>query len=71
MSDGTGRNVEFLRGATAVLAHIETSGEGCSTLYNEIVQFIGAASLIRQARQDGAMRWSGLSKYARQAEATR
>jgi hypothetical protein len=65
------RNAEFLRGATAVLAHMETAGEGCSTLYNEVVQFIGAASLIRQARRDGAMRWSGLSSYLRSKNAHR
>lgn len=56
---------EFLRGATAVLAHMTRSGEACSTLYNETVEFIGAEPLLKQARRDGAMRWSGLSQYVR------
>lgn len=58
-------DVEFLRGVTAALAVLEVSGEGCSTLYEEIVGTVGGAKLIRQARRDGAMRWSGLGKYTR------
>jgi hypothetical protein len=57
---------EFLRGATAVIAHIKTfDGGACGTLYNESVEFIGADALIAQARRDGAMRWSGLDQYVR------
>jgi hypothetical protein len=59
-------NAEFLRGATAVLAHIKMfDGAAGGTLYNECVRFIGAKSLIAQARRDGAMRWSGLDTYVR------
>lgn len=62
-------HAEFLRGVTAVLAHMKSSGEAGSTLYNETVQFIGAKSLIAQARRDGAMRWSGLDQYVRDQKA--
>jgi len=57
---------EFLRGVLAVLAFLNTDGQAGEVRYNEIVQYIGAEPLLRVARKDGAMRWSGLAVYARQ-----
>lgn len=55
--------VEFLRGATAVLAAMAIHEQ--DSMYDECVRSIGADDLIRQARRDGAMRWSGLDKYVK------
>jgi len=33
------------------------------TIFDEIVKQVDETALIKTARRDGAMRWSGLSKY--------
>ena len=52
------------RGYTAALASFSQWGE--DTIYDEAVEASGEPDeLIRQARKDGAMRWSGLSGYVK------
>ena len=52
------------RGYTAALAALAPYGE--DTIFDEVVDAFGAPEvLIKQARKDGAMRWSGLSGYVR------
>ena len=53
-------NKEFYRGMTAAIAVL--SGHGADTFIEEILDTVDADELIAQARRDGAMRWSGLSK---------
>ena len=59
-------HAEFLRGATAALAHLNMRGDAGDVAYNEIVQMIGAKALVEQARKDRVMRWSGLCVYVQQ-----
>ena len=33
------------------------------TVFDEIVKNVGADALVKTARRDGCMKWSGLSKY--------
>lgn len=51
----------FYAGVLSALAVIANHDE--RTLFDEIVAATGETELVRRARKDGAMRWSGLSKY--------
>jgi len=51
----------FHAGVLSALAII--AGHDERTLFDEIVSATGETELIQTARLDGAMRWSGLSKY--------
>ena len=54
----------WLRGFTVALASLHIWDLG--TIYDGVVDESGEAdALIRQARKDGAMRWSGLSGFVR------
>jgi hypothetical protein len=53
----------WLRGFTVALASLAPFGQ--DTIYDEVVSSGDPEALIRQARKDGAMRWSGLSGYVR------
>ena len=53
---------EFYRGMTAAIAVLW--GHGAETYIEDILATVNADELIAQARRDGAMRWSGLSKIA-------
>jgi hypothetical protein len=56
-------NDEFYRGAICALAALAPFGE--DTIYDDVVNTFDETELIRIARNDGAMKWSGLSKYLR------
>ena len=51
----------FYAGVLSALAIIAVFDEG--VIFDEIVKAIGEADLVKVARRDGTMRWSGLSKY--------
>jgi len=55
----------WYRGFIAALAPLAPFEE--DTIYDEVVNTVDEAELIQQARKDGAMRWSGLSRYVRRA----
>lgn len=63
MCDVTALHRAWLRGVTAALAPLAQFGE--DTIYDEVVSSVGSEDVIQQARRDGAMRWSGLSRYVR------
>ena len=54
---------DFFRGVITSLAVLK--GFGMDTIYEEIIKTVGEDELVRIARSDGAMRWSGLSGYRR------
>lgn len=58
MKDNTGA---FYAGVLSALAVVVIHDE--ETIFREIVDAIGEEELIRIARRDRAMRWSGLSYY--------
>ncbi len=51
----------FYAGVLSALAIVAVFDE--ATIFNEIVKEVGEADLVKTARRDGAMKWSGLSKY--------
>lgn len=51
----------FYSGILAALAVVAL--HDAETIFREIVATANEAELIRVARKDGAMRWSGLSRY--------
>ena len=51
----------FYAGVISALAVISNADE--RTLFDEVVDATGEGELVEQARKDGAMKWSGLSKY--------
>ena len=51
----------FYAGVLSALAIVAIHDE--RTLFDEIVDATGELQLVKRARRDGAMRWSGLSKY--------
>ena len=51
----------FYAGVLSALAIIAIHDE--RTLFDEIVSTVGETELVKTARKDGAMRWSGLSQY--------
>ena len=53
----------WLRGYTAALATLAQFGQ--DTIYDAVVKEGEPEALLRQARRDGAMRWSGLAGYVR------
>ncbi len=55
--------MEWLRGFTVALASLAQFHE--DTIYDEVVWSGEPEAVIRQARRDGTMRWSGLSGYVR------
>ena len=57
---------EWLRGYTVALAALSHFGE--DTIFDAVVTQGEPDALIRQARRDGAMRWSGLSGYVRRTK---
>ena len=59
----------WLRGYTVALAALSQFGE--DTIYDAVVVQGEPDAMIRQARRDGAMRWSGLSGYVRRNRAAR
>ncbi len=57
-------NTAWYRGFTVALAVL--CGYGEDTIFDDVVENSGdVEALIKQARKDGAMRWSGLSGYVR------
>lgn len=52
---------QFYLGVVAALAIMAIHGQ--DTIYDEIVEEVGAEELIKVARRDGALKWSGLSGY--------
>jgi len=58
MKDNTGA---FYAGVLSALAVVVIYDE--ETIFREIVDAIGEKELIRIARRDGSMRWSGLAYY--------
>ena len=54
----------WLWGYICALAPLAQYGQ--DTIFDEVVDSFGEAeALIKRARRDGAMRWSGLSAYVR------
>lgn len=51
----------FYRGVLAALAHIHQAGE--DTLHREIVQAVGERELVRVARAENDMDFSGMTAY--------
>lgn len=51
----------FYAGVLSALVIVANHDE--RTLFDEIVDATGETELVKRARKDGAMRWSGLSKY--------
>ncbi|MBC8485727.1 MAG: hypothetical protein H8D45_06770 [Bacteroidetes bacterium] len=51
----------FYAGVLSALAVVVIFDE--QTIFDEIVKEVGEDELVKTARKDGAMRWSGLSKY--------
>ena len=51
----------FYAGILTALSVIAQADE--RTLFDEIVKVVGADELVKTARRDGCMRWSGLSRY--------
>ena len=55
---------EWYRGFTVALSVLAAYGE--DTIFDDVVDNSGnVEALIKRARKDGAMRWSGLSGYVR------
>lgn len=64
--DGFNKLRAWRRGYTAALAALSPYEE--DTIFDEVVDASGEPeALIGQAREDGAMRWSGLSGYVRRS----
>jgi hypothetical protein len=59
----------FLRGIGAALAVVHKRGE--DTTFDEIVGTVNSDDLIKIARQDGALRWTGLSAWLRRQKQNR
>ena len=59
-------NQAWLRGYTVALAALAQFDQ--STIYDAVVDGGEPEAIIRQARRDGAMRWSGLSGYVRRTK---
>ncbi len=59
----------WLRGYTVALAILAPFGQ--DTIYDAVVEEGEPKALIRQARRDGAMRWSGLAGYVRRTRGGR
>ena len=57
----------WLRGYTVALATLSQFDQ--DTIYDAVVAGGEPDAMIRQARRDGAMRWSGLSGYVRRTQA--
>ena len=57
----TSINDNFYSGILAALAVVACYDE--ETLFREIVKTVHEDKLIKVARKDGAMRWSGLYRY--------
>lgn len=53
--------LDFYRGMLGALAVV--AAHDAETIYREIVQSTNQDELIRVARKDGIMRWSGLWRY--------
>jgi len=51
----------FYAGVLSALAVIAQHDE--RTLFDEVVTMIGETDLVKAARRQGSMRWSGLSRY--------
>ena len=56
----------WLRGYTVALAALAQFDQ--STIYDAVVNNGEPEAIIRLARRDGAMRWSGLSGYVRRTK---
>lgn len=56
---------EFFKGVICSLAVLAGRGDATSTAYNEIVDANGTEDIVKWARRDGAMRWSGLSDFVK------
>lgn len=56
----------WLRGYTVALATLVQFGQ--DTIYDAVVEQGEPEAMIRQARRDGAMRWSGLTGYVRRTK---
>jgi hypothetical protein len=51
----------FLRGVECALAVVSSRGD--DVLFDEIVNTVDHRALLKVARGDGTLRWSGLSKW--------
>lgn len=54
-------NKAFFRGALIGLQHM--FGHDAETMYREFVADVGAAALVRAAKEEDAIEWSGLRRY--------
>ena len=59
---------ENSRGAICALGTLWAI-ERNTVVYDEVVRALGPDDLIKQARKDGNMRWSGLSDYLKRERA--
>lgn len=55
----------FNQGILNALALMVAHGDGCGTMYVELLNLAGADKVIAYARKESAMRWAGLDKYIR------
>ena len=51
----------FYAGVLTALSVVAQADQ--QTVFDEIVKNVGADVLVKTARRDGCMRWSGLSRY--------
>ncbi|HXI41620.1 MAG TPA: hypothetical protein VNH83_16680 [Bryobacteraceae bacterium] len=63
------RDKEFLRGIGAALAVVHSRGE--DTIFDEIVGTVDSSQLVKVARQDGSLRWTGLSAWLKREKTDR
>ena len=61
MKQGKLHEPSFYAGVLSALAIIAVHDE--ATIFDEIVAATGETELVKTARRDGAMRWSGLSQH--------
>lgn len=55
-------NIERTRGAICALGTLWAIQRD-TVVFDEVVEALGPDDLVKQARKDGNMRWSGLSDY--------
>lgn len=59
----------FLRGVACALAVVQL--HGADTIFDEIVGTVCAKELVRIARADGCLKWSGLAEWRRRQKKNR
>ena len=61
MTESRMRMASFYAGILTALSVVAQADQ--RVLFDEIVKQVDVDALIKTARRDGAMRWSGLSRY--------